>query len=154
MQDLCTLEGLSDGSLPSGVARAGYKPVDTCYANEDCSTGFKCNLADNKNLCTCDSATGADTCKPLGACVMEPCKKCELCVNDMSIFPSIVNDMTSPADVADALNKHCLKTKRPSVVCSSAAAIIGASVRGNKGRRVGRICLALGECETRWVEGC
>ena len=146
LQDKCTLEGVSDGDLPPGVRPTGFKPLGTCYNTSDCSEGFDCKTTDGKLICSCDAATGKDTCVAIGSCVMQSCKACEVCVQAMQLFPDIVKDETRADTVADKFRSFCAGTGRSPVVCEATAAAVAASAAGNLGRRVGALCRSLAEC--------
>ena len=148
LQDKCTLEGVSEGDLPPGVRPAGFRPLGTCFNSSDCNAGYDCKMTDEKTICSCDPTTGTDACRPLGSCVMQPCKACEVCVQAMQLFPDIVKDVTKPDAVVDRFRTFCSGTGRDPLTCEAAAAVIAASVGGNLGRRVGAICQALAECST------
>ena len=146
LQDKCTVEGVSDGDLPPGVRAAGFKPLGTCFNSSDCSTGYDCKTTDGKLICSCDAATGKDTCVAIGSCVMQSCKACEVCVQAMQLFPDIVKDETRADTVADKFRSFCAGTGRSPVVCEATAAAVAASAAGNLGRRVGALCGSLAEC--------
>jgi hypothetical protein len=111
LQDRCTLEGVSEGDLPPGVKPAGFKPLGTCFNSRDCSEGFTCKESD-KTICSCSPSTGADTCLPIGSCVMQPCTACGVCVQAMQLFPDIVKGTTSADAVADKFRTFCAGTGR------------------------------------------
>lgn len=97
LQDVCSLEGVSGGSLPPGVQPSGFKPLGTCTNNTDCSDDNMCNFS-GKTICSCAPATGTDVCEPIGMCVMKPCKQCEQCYTAMQSFPDMVKS-TAQANV-------------------------------------------------------
>jgi len=139
------LEGVSDGELPPGVRPSGFKPLGTCFNSSDCSSGFDCITTD-KTICTCDPATGVDTCRPLGSCVMQPCKACEVCVQAMQLFPDIVKGVTKADGIAERFKTFCAGTGRSPLACDATAMAIASSVAGSLGRRVGALCRSLTEC--------
>lgn len=48
---------------------------------------FKCDGAtDAGDVCTCEAATGVDTCTSFSACVKTPCKRCSDCLEFMANF--------------------------------------------------------------------
>jgi hypothetical protein len=135
---------VSDGELPPGVRPAGFRPLGTCFNSTDCNTGFDCQgLTDGKLTCSCDPATGKDACRTIGSCVMQPCKACEVCVQAMQLFPSIVETETRADAVADKFRSFCAGTGRSPVVCEATAAAVAGSVAGNLGRRAAALCASL-----------
>lgn len=153
VQDKCMLEGVSDGELPPGVRPAGFKPLGTCFNNTDCSSGFDCITTD-KTICSCEPATGTDSCRLLGSCVMQPCKACEVCVQAMQLFPEIVKGVTRADDVAVQFRSFCAGTGHDPLACAATAAAISSSFAGHVGRRLGAICRSLAECSDRVPADC
>lgn len=144
---------MSEGDLPPGVRPAGFKPLGTCFNTSNCSDGFDCIKADSKSICSCDTATGMDTCRTIGSCVMQPCKSCEWCVQAMQLFPDLVKDESRAESVAEKFKTFCTGTGRSPVVCDATAAAVAASVAGNMGRGVGALCRSLAECPAQ-VSAC
>lgn len=128
----------------------GFKPLGTCFNTSDCSDGYDCKPTD-KSICSCDPATGTDSCKPLGSCVMQPCKACEQCVQAMQLFPSIVKDTSKRGVIASKFKDFCVGTGRSSLVCGATADAITYSTAGSLGRRVGALCQSLAECSAATV---
>lgn len=153
-QDKCSLEGVSDGDLPPGVRPAGFRPLGTCFNSSDCTIGFDCKMTDDKTICSCDPATGSDTCRALGSCVMQPCKACEVCVQAMQVFPDIVKDTTRAEVIADRFKTFCTGTGRSPLACEATAAAITSSVAGSVGRRVASLCVSLAECQVQATPPC
>lgn len=142
--DMCTLEGVSGGSVLMGMSATGALPAGTCYDSADCgSTDLQCRTDSAVDLCTCTD--GADTCKKIGACVPTPCKACRDCISAMQPFTSTVLSNQTADQVANAFYTFCLGTGRTSAGCFDVQFAISGTKNGNLGRRPGAICKELEE---------
>lgn len=102
-------------------------------------------------VCMCNSATGADSCVPLGQCKVRPCNKCQACLNDMA--PAIATEMAKNTSRVFTAACASVVGKYPACTDISAAYISATGMSGLFGLRAGSLCKALGQC-TDLPAGC
>ncbi|KAF8061401.1 hypothetical protein HT031_004492 [Scenedesmus sp. PABB004] len=145
---LCSTNGLA--ALVPGVSAAGAaKPNGTCDADRACNAtaGEVCSYVAGAAFCTCDAATGADTCSPLGECKVITCAACATCVRNAATWAAPRVNRTDAAALATEWQAFCtsaaIGTPQTAATCAKAGALITASVNGNFAKRAASLCSAV-----------
>jgi hypothetical protein len=79
------------------------RPAGTCARDSDCSTasGQVCDMAEPVSACRCSSATGEDSCRALGRCVLSPQSRCQQCLSAMQgLSRAALGTRQSPSAIA------------------------------------------------------
>lgn len=121
--------------------------IGTCTASGNCgdSVQYTCNTATRQRLCSCDAATGADTCVSLGTCQPTPCGLCSSCVAKVLNFTQRWKDSNNTTTVADAWSDYCAFIQPANAsACSTIRQNILSNI--NVAKKAGLLCKQLGSC--------
>ncbi|KAF8072463.1 olpB [Scenedesmus sp. PABB004] len=147
--DLCSAEGLEQGTVLPGVAApSSALPASTCDSNADCpAPGNECDRRSERPLCSC--VGGADVCRSIGGCRETACFGCGRCLAAFQGFVASADAQEpDPGALGAKLYSYCTQiARRPARVCYAAQVAVAASARGNLGRRAAGICTALQDCD-------
>lgn len=147
---LCTVDGWATGAVVPGIYPNSTKPSWACTTDSSCNatTNEVCSTAANKQFCTCDPATGVDSCSDIGQCVAISCATCNSCLQKTGAWISSRTTVTSASALATAWSSHCSGTLGITAtgLCDSVKNAILSSYNGNIAKRAGNLCSRL-NCE-------
>lgn len=147
--DMCTVEGISSGSLVTGVSSTFALPKGRCHSTSDCGhINLMCDLTSTVgSVCTCDAVTGSDTCIRHSGCVRTPCKVCADCLGQVAPFTYAQRYNMDKANIAASFNTFCAGLGNwTAAQCSAVAAQIAAAEKPSFGKRAVGLCRSLGLC--------
>jgi hypothetical protein len=146
--DMCTVEGIEDGTAVAGTAPSFSFTGRRCFSDADIKDdGLTCDVTtpgSTSTVCVCDA--GVDTCRTLGTVVKTPCRQCNDCLKEWGRFAAQQRFQTASSAVAQAFAKECTSSGRSLAACAAVNSSIIASTAGNYAKRAGLVCQALGEC--------
>lgn len=161
--DLCTVEGIpvedaegtpTGASLVTGMAKGHDTfPNNTCrqgatgdWSNDRCDhPDYQCDLTTVAGAtCTCDAASGTDTCVKYSACVKTPCRVCSDCLANVTVFTRAQQFNQITESVRAGFASFCASAGFSAAECQGVQAA-GASL--NQLKRAGWLCNQLGRCD-------
>jgi hypothetical protein len=147
--DMCTVEGITGGSLVPGVSSTPALPKGGCYSTSDCGhIDLTCDLTSTTgSVCTCDAVTGNDICVRHSGCIRTPCKVCADCLGHMAPFTFAQRFNSDKDNIAASFNTYCTSLGNwTAAQCSAVAAQIAAADKPSFGKRAVGLCRGFGLC--------
>lgn len=147
---------LSDNGILVCFAVVG-KPDGACLTDAECSTDMQCDKSNTTNKVN-KCFGGMDTITQYGACVAKPpsranlpaCTRCSQCITALrpSAEAAALNLTATRTYLGAAFYAACSGAQYSLTACRDVQALVESSVAGNLARRVGALCVRLGECSS------